>query len=73
MRPLILPVVLLAVFCVSTAGRAADRPPNVVLILVDDLSEQNDLSRKMPDKVDALNKKLDTMLRHTGAKMPRKK
>ncbi|NIS80934.1 MAG: sulfatase-like hydrolase/transferase, partial [Anaerolineales bacterium] len=36
-----------------------------------DLSEQNDLSEKMPRKVKELNSKLSDWLRATGAKLPR--
>ena len=38
--------------------------------LKDDLSEKNDLSEKMPEKVSQLNAKLNRWLRAAGAKMP---
>jgi arylsulfatase A len=39
--------------------------------LEDDLSEKNDLSEKMPEKVKELDAKLGNWLRATGAKLPR--
>ncbi len=39
--------------------------------LKDDLSEQNDLSEKMPEKVKELNDKLSNWLTSTNAKLPR--
>jgi len=39
--------------------------------LRDDLSETNDLSGKMPEKVEQLNAKLTAWLKDTGAKLPR--
>lgn len=38
--------------------------------LKDDLSEKNDLSDKMPEKVEELNTKLSDWLKATGAKLP---
>ncbi len=38
--------------------------------LKDDISEKNDLSRKMPEKVKKLNSDLETWLKSVGAKMP---
>ena len=38
--------------------------------LKDDLSEKNDLSDKMPEKVEELNAKLSDWLKATGAKLP---
>ena len=39
--------------------------------LKDDISEKNDLSRQMPEKVEALDTKLIAWLKATGAKLPK--
>ncbi|MBD3267297.1 sulfatase-like hydrolase/transferase, partial [bacterium] len=38
--------------------------------LKEDISEKNDLAKQKPDKVKALNKKLERWLKETGAKVP---